>query len=75
MNQEQPSRAQMTRKDGADGDPGEPAQPRRVRKTFDLRADEAEALRTASLRSGRSIPELVREAIRRFLGLDRRDQR
>ena len=45
-----------------------------VRKSFVLREDEAEALRTASLRSGRSVPELLREAIRRFLGLDRDDQ-
>lgn len=42
----------------------------RTRKSFVLREDEAEALRKASLRSGRSVPELLREAIRRFLGLD-----
>jgi len=47
----------------------------KVRKSFVLREDEVEALRTASLRSGRSVPELLREAIRRFLGLERDDQR
>ncbi|MGH7340634.1 MAG: ribbon-helix-helix protein, CopG family [Candidatus Rokuibacteriota bacterium] len=45
-----------------------------VRKSFVLSEDEAEALRGASLRSGRSVPELIREAIRRFLGLREDDQ-
>lgn len=48
---------------------------RKVRRSFVLREDEAEALQRASLRSGRSVPELLREAIRRFLGLSGKGQR
>jgi hypothetical protein len=61
--------------DGDDQGRGRRPKPRAVRKSFVLREDELEALRRAALRSGRSIPELLREAIRRFLGLGGDGQR
>jgi len=67
-------RARVKRDDESQRRGGKASKRGNVRKSFVLREDEAEALRTASLRSGRSVPELLREAIRRFLGLDRDDQ-
>ena len=41
-----------------------------VKKTLWFHKDEAEALRTAAFEQRRKESELIREAVRRFLGLE-----
>lgn len=41
-----------------------------VRKTFWIHPDEAEALRQAAFEARRSEAELVREALRRYFGIE-----